>query len=122
AKRPPWNAKERGQMMSSRSTTALGVVLAAVAAASVYAQQAPPAPPVPANPSQHCTLTPAQIAAGRNVVLTFFTTTGDARVALADPTYKQHNPAFKKRAEENKVSDYEAFKNAFGSAALAARR
>ncbi len=32
---------------------------------------------------------------------------------MADPSYKQHNPAFKKRAEDNKVSDYEEFKNTF---------
>jgi hypothetical protein len=47
------------------------------------------------------------------VALEFFRTTGEAGVALADPRYKQHNPAFKKRAEDNKVSDYEEFKNTF---------
>jgi hypothetical protein len=43
----------------------------------------------------------------------FFRTTGEARVALADPTYNEHNPAFKKRAADNKVSDYEEFKSTF---------
>jgi predicted SnoaL-like aldol condensation-catalyzing enzyme len=52
----------------------------------------------------------------------FFRATGDDRVALADSSYKQHNPAFKKRAEDNKVSDYDEFKNSFSSAALAARQ
>jgi predicted SnoaL-like aldol condensation-catalyzing enzyme len=78
---------------------------------SVTAQQTPPAQQ--ANPSPGCTATPAQLEANRKVALEFFRTTGEARVALADPSYKQHNPAFKKRAEDNKVSDYEEFKNAF---------
>ena len=43
----------------------------------------------------------------------FFRTTGEARVALADPTYKQHDPAFKKRAADNKLGDYEEFKSTF---------
>jgi predicted SnoaL-like aldol condensation-catalyzing enzyme len=38
---------------------------------------------------------------------------GADRVALADPSYKQHNPAFKKRADDNHVSDYEEFKATF---------
>ena len=46
------------------------------------------------------------------MALEFFRPGAD-RLALADPSYKQHNPAFKKRAEENKVSDYEEFKAAF---------
>ena len=45
----------------------------------------------------------------------FFRAQGADRVALADPSYKQHNPAFKKRAEDNKVSDYEEFKAAFAN-------
>jgi len=45
----------------------------------------------------------------------FFRAQGADRVALADPSYKQHNPAFKKRDEDNKVSDYEEFKAAFAS-------
>jgi predicted SnoaL-like aldol condensation-catalyzing enzyme len=80
-------------------------------AASVTAQQPPPAQQ--ANPSPGCSATPAQLEANKKVAMEFFRTTGEARVALADPSYKQHNPAFKKRAEDNKVSDYEEFKNAF---------
>ena len=45
--------------------------------------------------------------------MSFFRTAGAARVALADPSYKQHNPAFKKRADDHKVSDYEEFKTTF---------
>src|SRR5712691_11072092 len=77
---------------------------------SAIAQQ-PPA--VPANPAPGCKATAAGLEANKKVALEFFRTTGAARVALADPSYKQHNPAFKKRAEENKVSDYEEFKNTF---------
>ena len=68
---------------------------------------------VQANPAPGCTATPQQLAANKRVAMEFFRTTGEARVALADPTYKQHNPAFKKRAAENKVSDYEEFKSTF---------
>jgi predicted SnoaL-like aldol condensation-catalyzing enzyme len=111
--------------MKSRYVALLGVGLAAAAAAAVYAQGgAPAAPPQIAFPTQNCTLTPAQIAANRKVALAFFTTTGDDRVALADPSYKQHNPVFMKRSEEAnpKKTDFEEFRDNFGSAALAARR
>jgi len=67
-----------------------------------------------ANPTPGCTATPAQLEANKKVALEFFRQGAD-RVALADPTYKQHNPAFKKRAEDNKVSDYEEFKAAFAN-------
>ncbi len=66
-----------------------------------------------ANPTLGCTATPAQLEANKKVALAFFSSTGADRVALADPTYKQHNPAFKKRAEDNKVTDYEEFKTTF---------
>jgi predicted SnoaL-like aldol condensation-catalyzing enzyme len=83
-----------------------------VAAAVASAQQAPP-PAQQANPTPGCTATPAQLEANKKVAMEFFRTTGEARIALADPSYKQHNPAFKKRAEDNKVSDFEEFKNTF---------
>ena len=81
-------------------------------AAPVFAQ-APPPPAVQANPAPGCTATAAQLEANKKVAMEFFRTTGEARVALADTSYKQHNPAFKKRAEDNKVTDYEEFKSAF---------
>ena len=62
------------------------------------------------------------VVVGKKVAMQFFRVTGDERVALADPSYKQHNPAFKRRAEEAKISDYQEFKNAFSSAVLAARQ
>jgi predicted SnoaL-like aldol condensation-catalyzing enzyme len=65
-----------------------------------------------ANPAPGCTATPAQLEANKKVALEFFRPGAD-RLALADPSYKQHNPAFKKRAEDNKVTDYEEFKAAF---------
>ena len=107
--------------MRIKNASLTGLTLAVVVTASALAQQ--PAPPArQANPTPGCTATPAQLEANRKVALEFFRTTGEARVALADPSYKQHNPAFKKRAEDNKVSDYEEFKNSFSSAALAARQ
>jgi predicted SnoaL-like aldol condensation-catalyzing enzyme len=75
--------------------------------------QAPPPPAVQANPAPGCTASPAQLEANKKVAMEFFRAAGEARVALADPSYKQHNPAFKKRAEDNKVSDYEEFKSTF---------
>jgi predicted SnoaL-like aldol condensation-catalyzing enzyme len=68
-----------------------------------------------ANPAPGCTATAAELAANKKVAMEFFRAQGADRVALADPAYKQHNPAFKKRAEDNKVSDYEEFKAAFAN-------
>lgn len=65
------------------------------------------------NPAPGCSATAAQIEANKKVAMAFFTTRGADRVALIDPSYKQHNPVFVKRAAENKVSDYEEFKSAF---------
>ena len=97
--------------------TTVALVLATLPAT---AQQ--PAPAAAANPASGCTATSAQLEANKKVAMQFFRVQGDERVALADPSYKQHNPAFKKRAEDAKVSDYEEFKNSFSSAALAARQ
>lgn len=64
-------------------------------------------------PMSPCTLTPAQIEEGRKVALQFFAP-GVDRVALADPTYKQHNPGFVKGAREAGMNDYDYFKSRFG--------
>ena len=53
-----------------------------------------------ANPAPGCSATPAQLEANKKVALAFFSSTGADRVALADPTYKQHNPAFIKGGRE----------------------
>jgi len=95
--------------MNIQRTSLTGFALALLAAAPAMAQQ----PAVQANPTPGCTATPAQLAANKKVVLAFFDPTVD-RLSLADPSYKQHNPAFKKRAEDAHISDYEEFKNAFG--------
>src|SRR5260221_11106825 len=86
-------------------------------AATAVAQQPPP-PANAANPAPGCTATPAQLEANKKVARQFFRVQGDERVALADPSYKQHNPAFKKGGEDAKISDYEEFKTSFRSAAL----
>lgn len=107
--------------MAITSTWFVGLAVAAAVATTALAQQAA-APPVPANPTPGCTVTPAELESNKKVAMAFFTNTGDARVALADPSYIQHNPVFKKRAEDNKVTDFEEFKASFGSAALAAQQ
>jgi len=113
--------QQEERLMYTKNVAMMGFAFAVLVAATAAAQQPAP-PPVPANPTQNCTLSPAEIAANRKVALAFFGAQGDDRVALADPSYKQHNPQFKKRAEDNKVTDFEEFKNSFGSAALAARQ
>jgi len=90
----------------------LAIVFAFIAT-PVLGQAPSPPPAVPANPSPGCTASLAQLEANKKVAMEFFRTNGEARVALADPSYKQHNPAFKKRAEDNKVTDYEEFKSTF---------
>jgi predicted SnoaL-like aldol condensation-catalyzing enzyme len=60
-----------------------------------------------------CTATPAQLEANKKVATEFFRP-GVDRVALADPSYKQHNPAFIKGGREAKLGDYEYFKSRFG--------
>ena len=96
---------------------AMGIALALLAPVCGSAQQ-PPAQQ--ANPTPGCSATPAQLESNRKVVMSFFLTSGAERVALADPSYKQHNPVFKKRGQEDKVTDYEEFKNTFMKAAAVA--
>src|SRR5215468_6941099 len=96
--------------MKTNSLWLAACTLGLLALRAALAQQ-PPA--VQANATLGCSATPNQLEANKKVALEFFRTTGEARVALADPSYKQHNPAFKKRAEDNKVSDYEEFKSTF---------
>jgi predicted SnoaL-like aldol condensation-catalyzing enzyme len=89
----------------------VSAVLGAIAAVTVAGQQ--PAPLQQTYPSPGCTATSAQLEANRKVAMEFWRVTGEARVALAAPTYKQHNPQSVKRAQENKVSDYEQFRSDF---------
>jgi len=64
-------------------------------------------------PAAGCAATPAQLEANKKAAMAFFAPNAD-RVALADPTYKQHNPAFLKGGKEAGLSDYEYFKSRFG--------
>ena len=64
-------------------------------------------------PQAGCTATPAQLEANKKVAVAFFAPNAD-RVALADPSYKQHNPAFLKGGKEAGLSDFEYFKSRFG--------
>ena len=73
------------------------------------AQQIPPQ----ANPTPGCTSTPAQLEATKKAALDFAFLTGEAKVALADPSYIQHQPVQHKRAKDLGISDYEIFKQTF---------
>jgi predicted SnoaL-like aldol condensation-catalyzing enzyme len=89
----------------------MALALPLLAAVPAAAQQ----PNIPF-PAAGCTATPAQLEANKKVALEFFRPgiTGADRVALADPSYKQHNPAFVKGAREAGMSDYDYFKARFG--------
>jgi len=91
-------------MTVMKTSTGLAAALV-VMAAPAFAQQPVLAP--------GCTATPAQLEANKKVASEFFKP-GVDRVALADPSYKQHNPAFVKGGREAKLSDYEYFKSRFG--------
>ena len=91
----------------------LASALVLPAAAPALAQQATLAP--------GCTATPAQLEANKKVAMEFFRP-GVDRVALADPSYKQHNPAFVKGGREAGLSDYDYFKQRFGGAGAAGRQ
>jgi predicted SnoaL-like aldol condensation-catalyzing enzyme len=83
-----------------------GCALMLAGATALVAQQQP------ANPTPGCSATPAQLAANKKLVMSFFDPAVD-RVSLADPSYKQHNPVFKKRGADKGISDYEEYKAAF---------
>ena len=70
-------------------------------------------PAAQANPVPGCSVSRSQLSANRKVVLDFFRTTGEARVALIDPLYKQHNPVVVRRAQHENLSDYEEAKKSF---------
>lgn len=92
--------------MRIRLALVAALAIASLGTASAMAQQA--------NPTPGCAASPAQISANKRVAMEFFSApTADARVALADPNYKQHNPIFVKRAAADQVSDYEEFRRTF---------
>jgi len=97
----------------------LGIALLAAAAPLALAQGAAPAAPVQANPKPGCTVSAKELEANRQLAMKFFQTRGADRVAMADPSYIQHNPVFKKRAAEAHMSDYDEFKQTFLAQAAA---
>ncbi|MGD0906344.1 MAG: hypothetical protein ABSA96_02100 [Candidatus Acidiferrales bacterium] len=98
--------------IKNTSLSGFALTLILLAPGLALAQQAAPAVQ-PSNPTPGCSATPAQLDANKKVVMEFFRTSGEARVALADPSYKQHNPAFKKRGTNDGITDYEEFKKTF---------
>ena len=90
-------------------TAFAGLAFFGVAAAPAAAQQIPPQ----MNPTPGCSSTPAQLEATKKAALDFAFLTGDAKIALADPTYIQHNPTQHKRAQVEGTSDFESFKKTF---------
>jgi hypothetical protein len=94
---------------SSKSKAALAAML--LISAAMAAQDK--TPPAQANPTPGCSAKPEQIEANRKLVLDFFRLSGEARIALLDPAYKQHNPVAVRRAQQEHLSDYEEARNGF---------
>ena len=90
-------------------STVFALLAGALLASDVQAQQAPGV----MHPTAGCNATPAQLEANKKVAMAFFAPDAD-RIALADPSYKQHNPAFIKGGREAGLSDFEYFKSRFG--------
>ena len=59
----------------------------------------------------------AQLEENKRIASQFFTpgVTAEDRIALLHPDYIQHNPAFKKFADENGISYYEGFQQMMGN-------
>jgi predicted SnoaL-like aldol condensation-catalyzing enzyme len=97
-------------------TITMTLMALALTAASASAQ-------VAGGPTPGCDNSPERLAANKRAALEFFRPgiTGADRVALADPTYKQHNPAFVKGAREAMMNDYDYFKSRFGGPPAARR-
>jgi predicted SnoaL-like aldol condensation-catalyzing enzyme len=93
----------------SKLIVPLGLTLALIDSAA--AQDLTPT--VQANPVPGCSVGQTRLEANRKVVLDFFRTSGEARVALLDPSYKQHNPVVVRRAQQDNLSDYEEAKKSF---------
>ena len=102
--------------LMTRMMLGVGVLMLAVPAMA----QAPAS----ANPAPGCKATPAEIEQTRQAGIAFSRqgATAAERVALADPSYKQHNPAFVKGGREAGLSDYDYFKSRFGGPPQAGRQ
>ena len=97
------------QSMNYKIALLAGLAVLLVASVPAFAQQIPPQ----MNPTPGCASTPAQLEATKKAALDFAFLTGDAKIALADPTYIQHNPVQHKRAQVEGTSDFESFKKTF---------
>jgi predicted SnoaL-like aldol condensation-catalyzing enzyme len=92
--------------------TVLAVMAGIAVGTRGEAQQAPKV----VFPAAGCSATPAQLEANKKAAMAFFRPgiTAEERATLIDTGYIQHNPAFKKFADENKISYYEGFKQMMG--------
>ena len=97
------------QSMNYKIALLAGLAVLLVASVPAFAQQIPPQ----MNPTPGWASTPAQLEATKKAALDFAFLTGDAKIALADPTYIQHNPVQHKRAQVEGTSDFESFKKTF---------
>jgi hypothetical protein len=86
-----------------------GFVFFLLAGVPAFAQQIPPQ----MNPTPGCTNSLQQMEATKKAALDFAFLTGEAKVALADPSYIQHQPVQHKRAQAEGITDYEIFKRTF---------
>jgi predicted SnoaL-like aldol condensation-catalyzing enzyme len=100
---------------NQRSSAAIaGGALALIALGIVAARAQQPAPPsLQSNPTPGCSVSKKELEANRKVAMDFWRLKGSERVALADPSYKQHNPVFKKRGGQKGETDYAEFKDFF---------
>jgi hypothetical protein len=103
------------KLIFHRIATLAGFAFLALAGVPAFAQQIPPQ----LNPTPGCTSTPAQMEATKKVALDFAFLTGEAKVALADPSYIQHQPVQHKRAQAEGITDFEIFKRTFLAQAAA---
>jgi predicted SnoaL-like aldol condensation-catalyzing enzyme len=94
---------------SSKVTTLLAAMLLIFSAAEAQDRT----PPTQENPAPGCAATSSEIDANRKVVMDFFRVSGEARVALLDPGYKQHNPVVVRLAIQEHLSDYEEARKGF---------
>jgi predicted SnoaL-like aldol condensation-catalyzing enzyme len=107
--------------MTMRSSLLGSCAIVLMLTGPAIGQQTPIEPTIN-QPAPGCSVTLEQRQTNKRVAMAFFTAaTPQARVALADPSYKQHNPIFVKRAAVDRVSDYEEFKRTFLSLGTAAQ-
>ena len=95
--------------IASKSIAAIAVALVLSARAAAQDKT----PPAQAIPIPGCSTSAAEREANRKLAMDFFRASGEGRVALLDPGYKQHNPQVVRLAQQENLSDYEEAKKAF---------